>query len=87
MEQIIKEHSLHLEKGSLKITGVTNVESFDAKLIMINLNTNSLTIKGHELHVQDLDIKGQTLLVHGNVNEILYGKKLEKTPFLKKIFK
>lgn len=87
MEQIIKEHSLHLEKETITINGVTNVENFDAKLIVINLNTNSLTLRGENLNVVDLDIKNQTLLIKGQVINILYGKKLEKTPFLKRIFK
>lgn len=87
MEQLIKEHSLHLEKNTLTVNGVTNVESFDSKSIIANLNNNSLTVKGDELTVVDLDIKGQTLIIKGNVNSILYGKKQEKSSFLKKIFK
>lgn len=87
MEQLIKEHSLHLEKDSLTINGVINVESFDAKLIIVNLNNNSLTIKGDNLNVIDLDIKSQNLLIKGEVINILYGKKLEKNSFIKKLFK
>lgn len=87
MEQLIKEHSLHLEKDTLTVNGVTNVESFDSKLIIANLNNNSLTMKGDNLTVIDLDIKGQTLIIKGSVNNILYGKKLEKSSILKKIFK
>ncbi len=87
MEPLVKEHSLNLEKNLITINGVTNVENFDAKIIVINLNTNSLTIRGENLNIIDLDIKNQTLLIQGKVINIQYGRKLEKTSFLKKLFK
>ncbi|HHT82853.1 MAG: YabP/YqfC family sporulation protein [Christensenellales bacterium] len=86
-QQIIKEHSLRLEKNTLTVNGVVSVESFDSKLVMANLNNNSIQIKGDNLNVVDLDIKGQTLVIKGNVNSLTYGRKQEKTSFLKKIFK
>lgn len=87
MEQLIKEHSLHLEKNNMSVNGVTNVESFDCKMIVADLINNSVTIKGDSLAVVDLDIKSQTLIIKGSVNSIVYGKKQEKTSFFKKIFK
>ena len=56
-QQIIKEHSLRLEKNTLTVNGVVSVESFDSKLVMANLNNNSIQIKGDNLNVVDLDIK------------------------------
>ena len=44
-QQIIKEHSLRLEKNTLTVNGVVSVESFDSKLVMANLNNNSIQIK------------------------------------------
>lgn len=87
MEQIVKEHSLHLEKNTLTVNGVTNVETFDSKQVIANLNNNSLAIKGDKLVVVDLDIKGQTLILKGEVHSVNYGKKSEKIPFIKRIFK
>ncbi len=87
MEQLIKEHSLHLEKGSLTITGVTNVDSFDAKTVVAALISDAITIKGEGLTVLDLDIKGQNLVIKGQVLAIIYGKKQEKLSLVKRIFK
>lgn len=87
MEQIIKEHSVHIEKGLTTIVGVINVESFDAKQVSASLTNNSILLKGENLTVVDLDIKTQNLIVKGSVNSLTYGKKQEHIPFLKKLFK
>jgi hypothetical protein len=39
------------------------------------------------LTVVDLDIKGQLLVVKGDVASLAYAKKHDKTPFYKKLFK
>ncbi|MFW5779876.1 MAG: YabP/YqfC family sporulation protein [Bacillota bacterium] len=87
MEQVVKEHSINLEKNILKVTGVTNVESFDSKEVVANLVNNSLFIRGENLNVVDLDIKGQLLIVKGITTSLSYAKKREKVPFYKKLFK
>lgn len=87
MEQLIKEHSLYLEKGVLTITGVTNVDSFDAKTVVAELVSDSITVKGDGLTVVDLDIKGQNLVIKGAVHSLIYGKKQEKLSLVKRIFK
>ncbi|MDD4316436.1 MAG: YabP/YqfC family sporulation protein [Clostridia bacterium] len=87
MEQLIKEHSVHLEKGTLTVTGVTNVDSFDSKTVIAALVNDSITVKGENLTVLDLDIKGQTLVLKGTVASFVYGKKQEKVSLVKRIFK
>lgn len=87
MEQLIKEHTLHLEKGNLTITGVTNVDSFDSKTVVAALVSGAITVKGEEMTVLDLDIKGQNLVIKGQVSAIVYGKKQEKLSLVKRIFK
>lgn len=87
MEQVVKEHSINLEKNILWVTGVTNVESFDSKEIVANLVNNSLFIRGENLVVVDLDIKGQLLIAKGDISGMTYAKKREKVPFYKKLFK
>lgn len=87
MEQLIREHSVNIEKGLTTIVGVINVESFDSKQVAATLTNNSITIKGENLIVVDLDIKSQNLIIKGNVNSFAYGKKQEHIPLFKKLFK
>ena len=87
MEQQIKEHTLRLEKNTLTVTAVNNVENFDSKQIVATLSNNKLIIKGEELCVIDLDINSQNLVIKGNIFDICYAKHHEKVSFMKRIFK
>ncbi len=84
-DRIKKTHSLHLENRSgLKITGVTDVGSFDEESVTAYTDYGCLSVSGTGLNVQELNLNSGVLEVSGEVTAIVYSS---KTSAEKNIFK
>lgn len=84
-DRIKKAHSLHLENRSgLKITGVTDVGSFDEESVTAYTDYGCLSVSGTGLNVQELNLNSGVLEVSGEVTAIVYSS---KTSAEKNIFK
>lgn len=70
---ISKKHTLSLDaRKSLKITGVTDVKSFDETMIILATYDGQLTIGGRELHIVTLDVEEGCLEVQGEICDLYY---------------
>lgn len=54
------------------VTGVLDVLSFDEKLILLSTQCGKITIKGEQLHVNQLSLEKGEIDISGKVDTILY---------------
>ena len=68
-----KKHQITLvERERLTIDGVTNVESFDDRELVLETEQGILIVRGEELHIQELNLESSNLLVRGFVKVLEY---------------
>jgi len=66
-------HSITLDsRNKLKVTGVTDVESFDEYEIILCTSLGKLFIEGQELHMERLTLDSGDVAVTGTVNSVKY---------------
>ncbi len=83
-----KAHNLCLEnRNELKLTGVTDVDSFDEETISAYTDYGCLTISGSNLHIEELNLETGKLEVKGEITALVYSGKNKKSDSLfKRIF-
>lgn len=60
------------ERGSLSVSGVEDVESFDENTIVMATVKGTLVVRGEDLHVEKLSLDGGDLKVDGTVDSLTY---------------
>ncbi len=83
-------HSLSLEnRKQLRLTGVTDIDSFDEGQILLFTQLGELLIKGKNLHVNELSVESGSLTVEGDIWTLSYGEKNRKAKasLIKKAFR
>ena len=71
-----KPHNLILEnRKKLSISGVTDVDSFDEKTVILYTQMGELTVQGKNLHVNGLDVETGEMSVEGDIWALNYGDK------------
>lgn len=84
-------HQLVLaERERLTLDGVTHVESFDEREIVVDTELGGLIVEGQDLHIKELNLEKGNLLVSGYVRSIEYlGESLSKRGkgFLARLFR
>lgn len=75
------------DRKKLKITGVSDVESFSETLVSVSTCMGKMNIKGEGLKISKLDTDEGELIIDGKINSAEYTKKKEKTNFFESIFK
>jgi sporulation protein YabP len=71
-----ERHNAILEdRARLMLTGVTDVESFDEKLVELYTQLGELTIRGKDLHVSEMSLESGELSVEGEIQALIYGEK------------
>ncbi len=66
-------HRLVLEdRRSLTISGVSEVESFDERSILLRCAQGALSIHGSDLHIEELSLDGGDLRVAGLIDALSY---------------
>jgi len=67
------QHKLVLvERESMSIDGVSNVESFDDEEVILETNAGILIVKGKELHIKQLNLDEGNLAVEGYIQAMEY---------------
>jgi sporulation protein YabP len=61
-----------LNRKLMEISGVLNVESFDAEEFLLETEMGFLTIKGVNLHIKNLNLEQGLVAIEGLVNELAY---------------
>lgn len=81
-------HSVQLnEHRLLTVTGVRSVPTFTDKLIVIELEGESLIVSGHDLTVKGLDLDSGRFSAAGYVTSMRYSTAQTPSSLLKRIFK
>ena len=88
-----QQHELILRnRQSLEVTGVMNVESFDAREFVLQTQYGYLAIRGENLHIKQLQLENGFVAIDGLIYDIGYYDEGvtpgEKTKgFLSKLFR
>lgn len=89
-EQIQKPHNLILEnRKSLSLSGVTDVDRFDEKTILLYTQLGELTVRGRDLHVNAVSVESGEMSIEGDIWSLTYGEKDRLAPLssLGKLFR
>ncbi|HWI62658.1 MAG TPA: sporulation protein YabP [Symbiobacteriaceae bacterium] len=66
-------HGLQLlDRERMTVSGVTAVESYDDKQIIMETHLGTLTLKGEDLNIKQLDLETGRFAVEGYVNSLVY---------------
>jgi len=66
-------HNLILEeRGSLTVTGVEDIDSFDDQTVVIYTGLGELTVRGNQLHIERIDLQAGELELQGQVDSLTY---------------
>ena len=73
-QSIKRHHNLILEdRNSLSLSGVTDVDCFDERIIRIYTELGELTIKGKILHVDGVSLESGDMKISGDIWSLHYG--------------
>jgi len=69
-------HAVTLDgRRHLEIVGVTHVDTFTNETITLATHLGTLTIKGHALRIQQVDLDTGRLVADGDVDSLQYSRK------------
>ena len=82
-------HNLILEdRNKLKMTGVTDVDSFDETSVTAYTSAGELTVGGTKLHINKLNMENGELTVEGNIVSLVYvDREMKSTGFFGRMFR
>ena len=84
----IKAHQLMLEnRERLHLTGVTDVDSFDETLVVVNTELGELTIGGSDLNILNLDTENGALTLEGQIVSLFYTETAAGGGLFSRLFK
>ncbi|MDA8194394.1 MAG: sporulation protein YabP [Thermaerobacter sp.] len=76
MEQARVHSATLTNRQRLALEGVQHVDHFDDDSITLATEMGPLTIRGHGLRIQSLDLDNGQLLVVGEFDALIYGRKI-----------
>ena len=85
-----QNHNMILEnRKSLSISGITDVDSFDEREIILYTQLGELTVQGRELHLDAMSVETGDMTITGDIWALIYGDKDKKGPIsaLGKLFR
>ncbi|MBR7084773.1 MAG: sporulation protein YabP [Oscillospiraceae bacterium] len=83
-------HLITLEnRKTLTISGITDIDSFDEREMILYTKMGELTITGRELHINAISIENGSLSVEGDIWSLQYGDEDKQSPvsMLGKLFR
>ncbi len=76
-----RHHNLILEdRKNLSLSGVTDVDCFDERIIRIFTELGELTIKGKKLHVEGVSLDTGDMKISGDIWSLQYGDRDKTGP-------
>ena len=91
MQELEQEvHLITLEnRKTLTISGITDIDSFDEREMILYTKMGELSITGRELHINAISIENGSLSVEGDIWSLQYGDKDKQSPvsMLGKLFR
>ncbi|WP_239618999.1 sporulation protein YabP [Cohnella mopanensis] len=61
-----------LNRKSLDISGVSNVESFDNEEFLLETECGFLTVRGQNLHMKNLSLDQKFVSIEGTIHSLVY---------------
>ena len=61
-----------LNRKTLDITGVSNVESFDNEEFLLETECGFLTVRGQNLHMKNLNLDHGLVSIEGLIHSLIY---------------
>lgn len=81
-------HALTLhDRQRLSVSGVTDVNNFDDVTLVIYTDLGELTVKGHGLHIRELNIECGDLTVEGEIDSLVYTQMPTNGGFFGRLFR
>ena len=66
------QHLILENRKKLTVTGVTDIDSFDEKSVILFTDIGELVIEGRDLHINKLDVDTGELTMQGTVDSMEY---------------
>ncbi len=85
-----KPHSIIIEnRNKMSVSGVTDVDRFDENTVLLYTTMGELTIKGSDLHVNDISVTSGEMNIEGNIDAVIYGDEDRQSPlnFIGRLFR
>ena len=83
----IRPQNLILEgRGTLSVTGVSEVIGFDDSFVVMNTSLGMLTVQGEAMHVESLSLEKGELLVRGKISDLHYEEKAKHSRLWTRLF-
>lgn len=60
------------ERKELTVTGATEVVSFDESAVILKIGTDTLIVRGEDLHLKTLSLDAGQVAVDGHINALTY---------------
>ena len=74
-------HNIIMEnRKTLSISGVTDVDNFDEKTILLYTQMGELTVQGKGLHVNSVSVETGEMTIEGDIWSLTYGEKDRTSP-------
>ena len=69
-----RPHNVILEgRRRMTLSGITDVDSFDKQLVVLNCDTGQIAIRGEQLHISRIDVEtGGVNLEGGRIDGVTY---------------
>lgn len=82
-------HAILENRNKLLLTGVTDIDSFDERAVILFTQLGELTILGKNLHMNKLSVESGEVSVEGDICALRYGDRDKQAPlgFLGRIFR
>ncbi|MDE6087024.1 MAG: sporulation protein YabP [Oscillospiraceae bacterium] len=76
-----EQHTVIMEnRKTLRIAGITDIDSFDEREIVLYTKMGELTITGRDLHINAISIENGNMSVEGDIWSLQYGDKDKQSP-------
>lgn len=86
-QQILLPHKLTLDqRGSLTMTGVTEVISFDENAVVVRTDLGTLTVLGQQLQLKTLSVEGGQIAVEGHISSLQYEEPRQPGGWVRRLF-
>lgn len=83
-------HNIILEgRKKMSVSGVTDVDRFDENTVLLYTTMGEMTVRGEDLHVNDLSVESGEMNIEGEIRSVVYGDVDRRSPlsFIGKIFR
>lgn len=83
-------HNIILEnRKSLTVSGVSDVDSFDEQTVMLYTELGELTVRGTDLHMNQLNVETGDVSIEGIISSLSYQDEMQKSSgsFVSKLFR